>query len=479
MEKQKQASPKWLVFWLVAVAVFMSTLDGSIVNVALPAIMKDLAEPLPVVEWILMIYLLTVSSLLLPMGRLSDIRGRRWVYCRGFLIFSLGSLLCATAQQVGWLIAARTIQAVGAAMLMACSPALVVDIFPKSERGRTLGMVGTVVAAGLTSGPALGGLLLGFFSWRVIFYVNIPIGLLAAVMAWRILKGGKGDVTRPEPFDKGGAAVLGGCFTSGILVLTHAHDWGYASAATVSLTMVCIVCALLLCRIESRSANPLFEPLLFRIRLFVLPAISAMILFVGLFIMIFLMPFYLSYPAGFSIDRVGYTMVIPFAFLFFVSPAAGALSDRIGSRWLCTGGMLIQAAALFSFTSLTADAPFRAIAWRLALMGIGTAVFTSPNNATVLSAVPLRYRGIASATTATVRNLGMVVGVALGGHIFNSVFYTLSDGLSLQAYGPRLEPVFMAAFRQAMLAGALVAIAGVVAAALRGPESRVPDGQNP
>ena len=140
-------SGKWLVFSLVAVAVFMSTLDGSIVNVALPVIMQDFNVSMHTVEWVVVIYLLTVSSLLLPFGRLSDIKGRRWVYCRGFLIFSAGSFFCGISHNSSWLITARAFQGVGAAMLMACSPALVVDIFPSRERGKALGMVGMVVAA--------------------------------------------------------------------------------------------------------------------------------------------------------------------------------------------------------------------------------------------------------------------------------------------------------------------------------------------
>jgi len=194
--KHAPHSKKWLVFSLVAVAVFMSTLDGSIVNVALPVIMQDFNISMNTIEWVVVIYLLTVSALLLPFGSLSDIKGRRWVYCRGFLIFSVGSFFCGIADNSSWLIASRGFQGIGAAMLMACSPALVVDIFPTKERGKALGMVGTVVAAGLTTGPALGGFLIKTFSWNAIFYVNIPIGIVAGAVAFIVLKGGHGDVVR-------------------------------------------------------------------------------------------------------------------------------------------------------------------------------------------------------------------------------------------------------------------------------------------
>ena len=176
----KKSAPhsKWLVLSLVAVGIFMSTLDGSIVNVALPTIMTELGVPLTTVKWVVIIYLLTVSSLLLFFGRLSDLQGRRRVYSRGLAVFSLGSLFCGLSPDVTWLIASRALQGVGAAMIMACTPALVVDVFPLKERGRALGMVGMVVAGGLTMGPALGGILLQFFHWRVIFYINVPVSLL-------------------------------------------------------------------------------------------------------------------------------------------------------------------------------------------------------------------------------------------------------------------------------------------------------------
>jgi len=168
----------WLIFLMVAIGIFMATLDGSIVNIALPSIMADFSVPLATIQWVVMIYLLTVTSLLLSFGRLSDIRGRRFVYSLGLWIFSFGSFFCTIAPSAHWLIGARFFQGLGAAMNMACTPALLVDTFPEKDRGKAIGMMSSVVASGLTAGPALGGLLIHYFSWRAIFYINIPIGLL-------------------------------------------------------------------------------------------------------------------------------------------------------------------------------------------------------------------------------------------------------------------------------------------------------------
>lgn len=471
------APGKWTVFALVAVAVFMSTLDGSIVNIALPVIMEDYGVSLSAVKWVMMVYLLSVSSLLLSFGRLSDIRGRRWVYFRGFLLFSAGSLLCGLATGLRWLVAARVVQGAGAAMLMACSPALVVDTFPEKERGKALGAVGTVVAAGLTTGPALGGLILHYFDWTMIFFVNIPIGLASAAMAQRILKGGAGDRGRREPFDLFGGAALAVGLSALILTFSKGAEWGPLSPRTLATAALAVAGLVSLGLRSLRAEHPVFRLDLLKTRLFAVPALGTMLLFICLFSMMFLMPFYLMHPAGYSVATAGTVMTIPFVVLFFVAPAAGWLYDRVGvSRGLCTAGMTVLALSLFALSRLPAQASIADISWRLAFAGLGTALFTPPNNSTTIGAVAPRFRGIASATTATARNLGMVGGVALAGLVFNHVYTGLSGGEAFAVFRPESTPVFMAAFRHALGAASAAALAGAVLAFSRGTERARKDG---
>jgi EmrB/QacA subfamily drug resistance transporter len=461
----------WLIFFMVAIGIFMATLDGSIVNIALPAIMADFGVPLAVIQWVVMIYLLTVTSLLLSFGRLSDIRGRRLVYSMGLCLFSLGSLFCGIAPTAPWLIGSRFFQGLGAAMTMACTPALIVDTFPEAERGRAIGMMGSVVASGLTAGPVLGGLLIHYFSWRAIFYINIPIGILTAAGVFFLLKGSRADITRPEEtFDWPGAVILAVLLGTLLMAITHAYEWGYFSVLIVALLSICILTAVSLLYVETRVRHPILSRSLFAIRLFSMPILAAVILFVCLFALVFLMPFYLIHPGGYPVNVVGGIMACIFVALFVVSPFSGALYDRIGSRFLCTLAMALVACSLFSLSVIPAQASFFSIIWRLSLAGIGTAVFLPPNSAAAFSAVAPESRGVASATVAAARNLGMVLGVAIGGAIFNSVFFTLSNGLSLQEYQPALEGIFMDSFHYVMLGGGCIAVLGMIIAYLRGPE---------
>lgn len=470
MNQSFTGKKKWPIFALVAVGIFMSTLDGSIVNISLPIIMRDLDTSLDRIEWVVLIYLFTVSSLLLSFGRLSDIKGRRWVHTRGLFLFTVGSLLCGISSNASWLILSRFFQGIGASMIMACSPAIIVDIFPKNERGRALGMVGAVVALGLSVGPALGGTLLRWFSWRVIFYINIPIGLAAVIAATILLKNGKTDVVRRERFDWAGGILLAVCLGSLLFALTHGYKWGHSSIQFILAMLLFIISLGCVVLVETRVTHPVIEPSLLKIRLFTMPLIAAAVIFASLFIIVFLMPFYLMYPCSYPVDRAGYLMVTLFVSLLFVSPVSGSISDKIGSRLLCTCGMAILCAAFLCLVWLPPAASPSAIAWRLALAGIGTAVFLSPNSAITMNAVPPAFRGLAAATVAMARNFGMVFGVAVAGAIFNSVFYNLSGGLTLKVYTPALQDVFMTAFHHAMTAGAVLSGIGIFIAFGRGSE---------
>ncbi|CCK81760.1 MFS transporter [Desulfobacula toluolica] len=461
---------KWQIFFLVATSIFMSTLDSSIVNVALPYMMQDLQTDIQTIQWVVLIYLVTVSALLLTFGRLSDIKGRKPVYVMGFTIFVVGSFFCGMAQTPLFLIVARILQGVGASMLMACSPALIVDAFPVQERGKALGMIGAVVAAGLTTGPVAGGMILEYLSWPFIFYINIPIGIVAAIGGIFVLNDVKGAQASREPMDKTGSLLLIIMLSSLIVFMTQLSRWGVFSIPFFFFAALCILASIGFAVNEAKSDYPLFDLELLKIKLFVFPVMSSSILFAALFVIIFMMPFYLTYPCGFSASKTGMIMIVPFLFLLFVSPISGMLYDRLGSRRLCVTGMSVLMLSLVSLMYLHPAMGCVSILWRIALAGIGTALYVSPNNTAVMSCVPLSRRGIASGAVATARNIGMVIGVALAGLIFSSSFSTLTNGSSLENYLAVMEPFFMISFKRTMLMGVVLSIVGIGVTFARGKE---------
>ncbi|MEN8211770.1 MAG: MFS transporter [Thermodesulfobacteriota bacterium] len=461
---------KWMVFLLVATSIFMSTLDSSIVNIALPYIMQDLNTDLQSIQWVVLIYLIVVSCLLLSFGRLSDIKGRKSVYVIGFAIFAAGSIFCGVAPGHQALIIARALQGCGASMLMACSPALIVDVFPEKERGKALGMIGAVVAAGLTTGPAIGGVLLEYLSWRYIFYINIPIGFAAAFGALSVLKGDYAAKGSDEPMDKSGSFLLIICLSSLIVFMTQLSRWGLISILSLLFAGAFVMAGIGFVLNEKKTKFPLFDMKLLEIKLFLFPVISSAVLFAALFVIVFMMPFYLTYPCGFSASKTGGIMIVPFLFLLFFSPAAGILYNKFRSRSLCMTGMGILTLSLVSLMTIHPSMGVVSILWRIALAGLGTALFISPNNTAIMSSVPLQRRGTASGAVATSRNLGMVIGVALAGLIFSTSFAALTKGANLENYLAVMEPFFMISFKRTMAMGAVLSVIGLFITYARGKE---------
>ncbi|PIE69983.1 MAG: MFS transporter [Deltaproteobacteria bacterium] len=463
---------RWKIFWVVAAGIFMSTLDSSIVNIALPMIKAELLLSLAAAEWIVMAYLLAVTSLLLGFGRLSDMVGHRRIYLTGLSVFSAGSLFCALSGNGAFLVLSRGIQGVGASMIMACTQALVVGAFPTHERGKALGMNGAVVSIGLTAGPILGGYLVEQFNWQAIFWINIPIGMVTAVFAGRLIPEYPREQREKDRFDGVGCLLLASSLCALLMLLSHGHAWGWRSPRIAMWSVLVTVFLWAFIRWEKTMATPLVPPAIFRVRLFVLPVAAGSLMFITLFSIVFLMPFYLTHAAGYTVGEAGRLMTILFGCLFIGAPLSGSLSDIMGSRTLCAAGMLLLSAALFLMGRLTADSSVFSIGWRLALAGMGVAVFISPNTAAVMSALPPHQLGIAGGMVATARNFGMILGIALAGTLFGTTFSRLTGGQPLDPFTDSLIAPFMQAFRVAVAGGGSVGLIGVMVSFARGPETR-------
>jgi len=458
---------KWLILTSVSLGSLMATLDGSIVNIALPAIETDFRIGLNSVEWVVVAYLLVVGSLLLPFGRLGEVLTFKRVYLAGFAIFTVASVCCGASPNAAMLVAFRVVQGVGAAMLMAMGPAIVAHTFQDHERGRALGLNGVSVAIGLSLGPALGGILTQVATWRAIFLINAPIGLLAIIWAARVLPSEKPG--KDQSFDVKGAALSGVALFALLLALSDGQEWGWTSPAVVGLFVAFVVLGAAFLRVERRSIQPMIDLALFKIRPFSAGLASVVVAFAGLFTATFLLPFLLEQGRGFSPIEAGLLLTPVPITMALVAPISGAASDRFGPRVLASTGMALMALSLVSLTQLPVDFALPDLIWRLVLLGVGQGLFMSPNSSAVLGSVPRPRIGTASGTLAQMRVNGQAVGIALSGAIVATRLPVHLADLGGGAPMAALHGVALAgAIHDAFAVAALVCCVGIVTSLIRG-----------
>ena len=458
---------KWLILSAVSLGSLMATLDGSIVNIALPAIQDDFRIDLTTVEWVVVAYLLVVGSLLLPVGRLGEVLTFKRVYLVGFAVFTLASVCCGASPNELWLIGFRLAQGVGAAMIMAMGPAIVARTFPSSERGRALGLNGVSVSIGLSLGPALGGLLTQVATWRAIFLINAPIGLLAIAWAARVLpeeRPGEG-----QTFDVRGAVFSGVALFALLLALSEGQSWGWTSPPTLGLVAVFLALGAAFIAAERASLSPMIDLLLFRIRPFAAGLASVVVAFAGLFTATFLLPFLLEQGSGFSPLEAGLLLTPVPITMAVVAPFSGAASDRFGPRALASAGMAIMALGLLSLTQLAVDFTLPDLVWRLVLLGLGQGLFMSPNSSAVLGSVPRPRVGTASGTLAQMRVTGQALGIALSAAIVATRLPVHLAALRGGTPAASLQSEALAgAIHDAFVVAALVCCVGIVTSLVRG-----------
>lgn len=411
---------KWWILIAVGVGAFMSAIGTSVVNIVLPVVSRDFGVAVSTIEWVITTYLLIVSGLLLSFGRLGDLRGHKAVYVLGFMIFTVASPLCGVSPNALALIAARALQALGAAMLFANSPAILTKNFPAAQRGQALGLQSMMTYLGLTVGPSLGGWLTLQFGWRAAFFINLPIGLLALWLSiYFIPRDAPAD--QPEPFDWAGAATFMIGLVVLMLALNQGHAWGWTSPIILTMLFVALLIAALFVLIEQRMASPMLDLSLFRQRLFSAAVASAVANYICMYSVLFLMPFYLIQARGFDPAQAGVLLTAQPVLMALSAPLSGTLSDKIGSRLLGTLGMMILALGAFFLSRLDLASSQIDIVIALAILGLGTGMFTAPNSSALMGAAPRHRQGIAASVLATARNGGMVLGVGLAGAIFATV----------------------------------------------------------
>jgi EmrB/QacA subfamily drug resistance transporter len=410
---------KWWVLLAVGLGTFMTALDGSVVNTILPILKQSFNSNIASIEWVVTTYLLILSSLMLSFGRLGDMRGHKSVYILGFIIFLISSASCGLAPSVNLLILFRSIQAFGGAMLAANSPAILTHCFPSEQRGQALGLQSTMTYLGLTVGPSLGGWIAYYFNWRVVFYINVPVALLAVILSMRFISPARTEKTA-EGFDMYGAFL----FMTGLIFLlfglNQGHSLGWISFPILASLCISLILLASFFFVEKRSTYPMLDLQLFSKWRFSTSVVSAILNYICVYTILFLTPFYLIQARGYNTNQAGVLLTAMPIIMAIVAPLSGTISDRIGTRYPAGLGMAAMAAGLFFMSRLGADSSNLQIAYSLGITGFGTGTFISPNTSALMGAAPKNRQGIASGILATSRSFGMVLGVGLAGAILTT-----------------------------------------------------------
>ncbi len=402
---------KWYVMAAVAMGVFLSTIDGSIVNIALPTLVKELGQSLAVVEWVVLAYLLTVTTLMIGMGRLADMIGKKPLYVAGFVIFTLGSALCGSSASVGMLIGFRVFQAVGASMMMALCTAIVTEAFPAEERGKALGIIGLMVSIGVIAGPTIGGIILEHLTWNWLFFVNIPVGMVGIPMVLRFVPAvhPKGH----QHFDYGGAGLLLVSLCSFLMALSMGEEIGYGSPVILGLFSLFGVTLAFFIHIEKNTPEPMIDTTLFRNGWFSVNLVTGFMTFVASAGTVLLLPFFLQDGMGLSPRTTGLVMAVNPIAIGVLGTLSGALSDRIGSRKLTTLGLFFLILGYGLISGITQNTSLTELVLRALPMGIGMGIFQSPNNSAVMGTAPRERLGVVSGMLSISRTLGQMVGISI------------------------------------------------------------------
>jgi EmrB/QacA subfamily drug resistance transporter len=410
---------KWWVLIAIGTGSFMSALDGSVVNIILPIVRDAFKSDVANIEWVVTVYLLVLSGLLLTFGRLGDLRGHKSVYIWGFSIFVIGSALCGAAWSSTVLVIFRGLQAIGGAMLASNSPAIVTGNFPAEQRGRAFGLVSTMTYLGLTVGPSLGGWLTQTLGWRSVFYINVPVGTLALILSLVFIPKDS-PVDGGQRFDLPGAVTFLAGLTALMLGLNKGAELGWGSPTVLGLLGGALLLLVLFILVERRSPAPMLDLSLFRIPLFSTSTACAVLNYICIYSLTFLMPFYLIQGRGLNPAEAGLLLTAQPIIMAIAAPISGAFSDRLGSRLPGMLGMGALAGGLLLLSGIGPVTGLWLVALGLAIAGFGTGTFISPNTSALMGAAPRSRQGIASGVQAAARNFGMVLGIGLAGAIFTT-----------------------------------------------------------
>lgn len=426
----------------IGIVIFMSTLDSSIVTVALPVLSKALSTNMSLINWVVTMYLIVMSSTLMIFGKLGDKYGKIKFFKWGTLLFVVSSALCALS--VSWLtlIISRSLQAIGAAMTMATSNGIIVEVFPDSRRGQALGWMGSFVSLGGIIGPSIGGILLNFFPWHIIFWLNVPIGIIAIILLFKYLPSNLDQKYTSQGFDLTGSVLLVVGFTSMFVGILLSQQLGWADWRILTMTIVGLILLIILYRYETKQNEPILPVNLFKNKWFTMQLLACFMVFIIDFFFDVIAPFYLQNARGFSPLFSGFFLLIFPVVQLFVAPISGNLADKHDPFKITLIGLAIISFGQIFYVISGLNNTVLIFAVGAALAGLGNGLFHSPNNVLVMSNVSQKDYGSAGSVYSLARTVGMVVGSAMSTTLlFGSM--SILDGGRVKSYIPSKPQLFI------------------------------------
>jgi EmrB/QacA subfamily drug resistance transporter len=408
---------KWLVMLAIAMGIFLGTIDGSIVNAALPTLVEELDTTFSAIQWVVLGYLLTLATLTLGIGRLGDMTGKRPIFTAGFGLFTLASMLCGLAPSIGFLIASRIFQGLGASMIFALGFAIITEAFPPNERGRAFGITGSIVSIGIAIGPAAGGLIIDALSWRWIFFVNLPIGIIGTWTAWRYVP----QVPPPggQRFDFKGAGAFFVTLLALMLSLTVAQEEGFTSVFVIALLAVFAAGLVVFIVVERTVEQPMLDLKLFDNALLSVNLVLGFISFVAIVGVLILLPFFLQDVLGYDVRTMGLLLAVIPAGLGVAAPISGTWSDRVGPRPVLVVGLVVMLAGFLGLATVSTETSTLTYMALALPIGIGIGIFQTPNNSAVMGSVPQHRLGVTSGMLTITRITGQIAGIAVLGALWS------------------------------------------------------------
>ena len=447
---------KWWTLGAVAFGLFMIMLDNTVVFVALSSIQSDLHISQSELEWVVSGYALTFAVLMLTGGKLADLFGRRLIFIVGLSIFTASSLACGLATGAGYLIGARVVQGVGAALMNPATLSIIVATFPPRQRGTAIGIWVGVSAMALAIGPLIGGILTEQINWSWIFFINVPVGI-AGIIVSRLVITESRDESEEQRLD------LPGLISSavGLFGLTYAliegNNYGWSSGRILASFAVAVVGLVSFVVLEHRQRVPMLDLSLFKNSTFAGANVTMLLVALAMFGVFFFNSLYLGQVLGYSPIQTGAAFLPLTVLIVFVAPLAGRFSDKIGSRWLMGAGLVLLSGSLLSFSTLGVDSTFWDILPGLILGGFGMSLAMTPTTAAAMGSVPVDKAGVGSAVLNSMRQVGGSLGIALMGAI-------VASSVSVLPGNPEYPDQFVEGYHNALHVAAAIAIVGAVVA---------------